>query len=43
MIDREHAILAAYGAVGARLDSIARCTGPLRVSHAFRRTVAAQR
>ena len=36
MIDRDHAILAAYGAVGARLDSIGRCTGPLRVSHAFR-------
>jgi hypothetical protein len=35
-IDRDHAILAAYGAVGPRLDSIARCTGPLRVSHAFR-------
>ena len=36
MVDRDRAILAAYGAVGARLDSIARCTGPLRVSHAFR-------
>ena len=35
-IDRDHAILAAYGAVGPRLDSIARCTGPLRVSRAFR-------
>jgi hypothetical protein len=35
-IDRDHAVLAAYGAVGPRLDSIARCTGPLRVSHAFR-------
>ena len=35
-IGRDHAILAAYGAVGARLDSIARCAGPLRVSHAFR-------
>src|SRR5215211_6160227 len=35
-IDRDHAILAAYGAVGSRLDSIARCTEPLRVSHAFR-------
>ena len=30
------AVLAAYGTTSARLDSIARCSTPLRVTHAFR-------
>lgn len=30
------AVLAAYGTTGARLDSIARCTSPLRLTNAFR-------
>ena len=30
------AVLAAYGTASARLDSIARCSGSLRVTHAFR-------
>jgi hypothetical protein len=29
-------VLAAYGSTATRLDSIARCAGPLRVRHAFR-------
>jgi hypothetical protein len=35
-VARDRAVLAAYGVTGARLDSIARCAGPLRVRHAFR-------
>ena len=36
VIGHDRAVLAAYGTTGARLDSIARCSGPLRVRHAFR-------
>ena len=35
-IPRDRAVLAAYGSAGARLDSIARCSGTLRVTHGFR-------
>jgi hypothetical protein len=31
-----HAVLAAYGSTSARLDSMARCTKAVRVTHAFR-------
>lgn len=34
-IARDRAVLAAYGTTATRLDSIARCTGTLRVAHAF--------
>ena len=35
-VARDRAVLAAYGTAATRLDSIARCAGPLRVTHAFR-------
>jgi exopolysaccharide biosynthesis protein len=35
-IAEDQAVLAAYGAAGARLDSIARCSSALRVTHQFR-------
>jgi exopolysaccharide biosynthesis protein len=35
-IAQNQAVLAAYGTAGARLDSIARCASPLRVTHQFR-------
>ena len=35
-IARDRAVLGAFGSTSARLDSIARCTGALRVRHGFR-------